>query len=122
MQATLKGLSAKFSRATETMRWLRQCASTLSRETKQTVAWTTPLGLRCVQPYLKNVRPLRSVQCPLRCAGCLFILHSALPSSCHLAGQHRRPSSGQAWAGMQYKADNSAQSHLAPIKQGQGWP
>ena len=72
VQATLRGLSAKFSRATETMRWLRQCASTLSRETKQTVSWTTPLGLRCVQPYLKNVRPPRSSRC-------LFIPHSADP-------------------------------------------
>ncbi len=72
LQATLRGLSAKFSRATETMRWLRQCASTLSRETKQTVSWTTPLGLRCVQPYLKNVRLLCS-------AGCLLIPHSAYP-------------------------------------------
>ena len=72
VQATLRGLSAKFSRATETMRWLRQCASTLSRETKQTVSWTTPLGLRCVQPYLKNVRPPHS-------AGCLLIPHSASP-------------------------------------------
>ena len=72
LQATLRGLSAKFSRATETMRWLRQCASTLSRETKQTVSWTTPLGLRCVQPYLKNVRPPHS-------AAWLLIPHSAYP-------------------------------------------
>ena len=79
VQATLRGLSAKFSRATETMRWLRQCASTLSRETKQTVSWTTPLGLRCVQPYLKNVRPPRS-------AAWLLIPHSA--SRCLVSLEH----------------------------------
>ena len=68
-QATMEGLSAKFSSATETMRWLRKCASTLARETKQVVAWTTPLGLRCVQPYLRNVRPPRSAS-PVHPAQC----------------------------------------------------
>ena len=28
---------------------------TSTRNTEQPVAWTTPLGLRCVQPYLINV-------------------------------------------------------------------
>ena len=87
VQATLKGLSAKFSRATETMRWLRQCASTLSRETKQTVSWTTPLGLCCVQPYFKNVHPLHS-------AGCLLIPHSACACPATADRSSGRPSLG----------------------------
>ena len=55
-QATLQGLEAKFSQATEIMKWLKQAASRTTKLTKQPVTWTTPLGLRCVQPYLKNVR------------------------------------------------------------------
>lgn len=55
-QATMQGLSAKFSRATEIMRWLRQSASAVAKTTGRPVAWSTPLGLRCVQPYVKHVR------------------------------------------------------------------
>ena len=57
MQAVLRGLSAKFSQATEMMRWLKEAANISTRSTEQPVSWTTPLGLRCVQPYLINVRP-----------------------------------------------------------------
>ena len=52
----LQGLSAKFSQATDIMRWLKEAANTSTRNTQQPVSWTTPLGLRCVQPYLINVR------------------------------------------------------------------
>jgi len=56
IQATLQGLVAKFSQATDIMKWLKQAASMTTKLTKQPVTWTTPLGLRCVQPYLKDVR------------------------------------------------------------------
>ncbi len=57
LQAVLRGLSAKFSQATEMMRWLKEAANISTRSTEQPVSWTTPLGLRCVQPYLINVCP-----------------------------------------------------------------
>ena len=56
MQATLQGLSAQLSQATEIIKWLEQSAKTYTKEIGSLVTWTTPLGLRCVQPYVKIVR------------------------------------------------------------------
>ena len=50
---TMKALDTAFKNAKETMKWLGNCASIISKSGKP-VSWTTPLGLPVVQPYRKK--------------------------------------------------------------------
>ncbi|UPQ99528.1 DNA-dependent RNA polymerase [Chloropicon primus] len=47
---TMAALDKAFKNAKETMRWLGDCASIISKA-GEPVSWTTPLGLPVVQPY-----------------------------------------------------------------------
>eukprot|EP01101_Sappina_pedata_P002665 TRINITY_DN12885_c0_g1_i1.p1 TRINITY_DN12885_c0_g1~~TRINITY_DN12885_c0_g1_i1.p1 ORF type:complete len:1146 (+),score=361.06 TRINITY_DN12885_c0_g1_i1:129-3566(+) len=52
---TLGTIQEMFYGARELMDWLRTCATIISHA-NLTVEWTTPLGLRCMQPYRSNKR------------------------------------------------------------------
>ena len=52
-QLTMDALDAAFKNAKDTMKWLGDCASIISKS-GEPVSWTTPLGLPVVQPYRKK--------------------------------------------------------------------
>ena len=76
VQITLDSLHAMFDNAKGIMQWLSLCAREVAKADKP-VQWTTPLGLRVVQPYRKKVR---AAPPPPPCT--LLMLHATPQHAC----------------------------------------
>ena len=52
-KVTLKSIGDLFEDANKIKNWFAQCAKIVAQQ-GETVKWTTPLGLSCVQPYKRT--------------------------------------------------------------------
>ena len=52
---TFDSLNEMFASSQEIQKWLTDCATAICSTFQGTVEWETPLGLPCVQPYMKRL-------------------------------------------------------------------